>query len=67
MKASKLKDVKSGGRMTQKSAGTSASGRPSSKMVGGGRGEFATEKGGTVAGGLSKGRSEFATEKAGSC
>ena len=66
MKGSKFggKEVKSGGRFTQKSAGTSPSGRPSGKLGGGSRGEFATQKAGTVAGGLSKGRSEFATERA---
>lgn len=39
----KFKEVKSGGRVAQKSAGTKASGRPSAKMGGASRGEFATE------------------------
>ena len=67
MKASKLKEVKSGGRMTVKGAGTKPSGRPNAKMGGGSRGEFATESAGTSGGSLKKGRAEFATEKAGNC
>ena len=56
-------EVKSGGRVAQKSAGTKPAGRPSAKMGGAKRGEFATESGGSVAGRLGK-RAEFATEKA---
>jgi hypothetical protein len=54
MKASNFKDVKKGGRIAQKTAGTSPSGRPAANMGGGGRGEFAVQTAGTVAGGLSK-------------
>ncbi len=43
------RDVKKGGRVQQKAAGTT-----STKGKGGGRSEFATEKAGTCAGGLAK-------------
>lgn len=39
----KFKEVKAGGRVAQKSAGTSPKGRPSAKMGGGSRGEYAAE------------------------
>lgn len=50
MKGSKFggKDVKSGGRFTQKSAGTSPSGRPSDKVGGGSRGEMSCDHAGTM-------------------
>ena len=52
------REVKKGGRTYQKSAGSS-----SPPKMGGGRSEFATDKAGTVASGMSKGRSEFKTER----
>lgn len=39
----KFKEVKAGGRFAQKSAGAAPKGRPSAKMGGASRGEFATE------------------------
>jgi hypothetical protein len=59
MKSSKAREVKSGGRVTTKSAGTVAKGG------GKGRCEFEVQTAGTVAGGLSKQRSEFAQHSAG--
>lgn len=58
------KEVKSGGRMTTKMAGSKPQGRPGDKVGGGSRGEFAVQTGGNVAGGLGK-RGEFTTERAG--
>lgn len=60
------KDVKSGGRITQKSAGASPQGKPTNKDVVGRGKEFDVGTAGTVAGGLGKGRSEFHQVTAGS-
>lgn len=65
------KDVKSGGRTTQKSAGASPSGRPNAKMGGDSRGEFATQTAGSVGGGSpgkqfsNRSGGEFSTAQAG--
>lgn len=58
------REVKSGGRFTQKSKGAAPKGKPSIAAPKG-RGEFAVSTAGDVASGLGKGRAEFATERAG--
>lgn len=64
MKAGNFKEVKSGGRVAQKSAGTAPSGRPNAQSGGASRGEFAVQTAGTVASGLGS-RAEYAQESAG--
>lgn len=59
------KEVKSGGRVTQKMAGTGPSGKPASKFSNASGSEYRQTSAGTSSGGLNKGRSEYHQNSAG--
>jgi hypothetical protein len=63
MNPKSCKEVKSGGRITQKSAGTMPSGKPRISNRSGS--EYSQASAGTSSGSLSKGRAEYAQKSAG--